>query len=542
MKFPISFLFLWVVFFSFSQAQKPPAFVSKVYDDLYNNLYSTKQLSKPVLQYFHEDKQLIIDYIAASGGENGKIRVGSEFISVLRSFGPDSCNALAFVLGHELAHIFLEQSNIDRVGSGYADKELRKKLKEVKDSAYTCIFERQADEYAIFNAHLGGYKVMHIAEEVLTRIYSHFELKQNLKGYPTLEDRKKIARISSLKMSGLLERFEIANLAFVSGNYHLSAKIYDAILMEGFKSAEIYNNLGLCYLLELLNKKNISRKYDLPIFLDSKTGLTKKRLFRTLTCPSFAGDTSKIEVKKADPFVKEKLLEAIKNFDIAQRFNGYKWSYLNLAIAHFIFELSEEDQENDHLLECEYNLNKIKSLNLPHYATMSGIIAYHKGDTIRSKEEFQKNSDIFPYSKRNLDKLFPKKKQSRYSDLYALEQENPLEEIFNKNLQIDISDIFNFDSVISYDSVSRILPSFSNTKLLTKIVDGKEYKQFIDKRINDDKFYVAINFLHLEDIKESTLISFSDRIFHTNLYRYYIFQNWIIKYDKSDEKTIYLTQ
>ena len=541
MRFLLSILLFSASIYCFSQSQKPPAFVIKVFDDLYNNLHSTKQLSKPVLQYFPENSQLIIDYIPASGGDYGKIRVGSEFITVLRSFGQDSCNALAFVLGHELAHIFLEHSNIESVGSGYADKELRKKLKEVKDSVYTCIFESQADEYAIFNAHLGGYKVMHIAEEVLTRIYSHFGLKQNLRGYPSLEDRKKIVRISSLKMNDLLERFEIANLAFVSGNYQLSTIIFNTILMEGFKSAEIYNNLGLCYLLELLSERNISRKYDLPIFLDSKTALRKTKYYRKLSCVSFDGDTSNVELKEADPLVKEKLLEAIKNFDISQRFNGYKWSYLNLAIAHFIFELSGVENENDHLLECEYYLNKIKNFNLPHYTTMCGIIAYYKGDTIGSKEEFQKNSDIFPYSKRNLNKLFPQIPQSKYRD-YSIKQGNPLEEIFNENLQIDISDIFQFDSIKNYDPVSRILPSFSNTSLLTQIVDGKEYKQYLDKRINGGEFYVAYNFLHLDDIEENTLISFSDRIIHTNLYRYYIFENWIIKYDKSDKKTIYLTQ
>jgi hypothetical protein len=132
MKF-IYTLFVCAIFFnSIGQSEKPPVFVKKVYEDLFKNLYSTKQISKPVLQYFPEDKQLVIDYIPASGGQEGKIRVGSEFVKVLRSFGSDSANALAFVLGHELAHVFLEQSNIDRVGSGYADKELRKKLKEVK--------------------------------------------------------------------------------------------------------------------------------------------------------------------------------------------------------------------------------------------------------------------------------------------------------------------------------------------------------------------------------------------------------------------------
>jgi hypothetical protein len=37
----------------FSEAQtNPPAFVQKVYDDIFKNLLATKQMEKPVLQYF----------------------------------------------------------------------------------------------------------------------------------------------------------------------------------------------------------------------------------------------------------------------------------------------------------------------------------------------------------------------------------------------------------------------------------------------------------------------------------------------------------
>jgi ubiquinone biosynthesis protein UbiJ len=45
---------------------------------------------------------MVIDYLPANGGVEGKIRVGVNFVRVLRSFGADSSNALAFVLGHEM--------------------------------------------------------------------------------------------------------------------------------------------------------------------------------------------------------------------------------------------------------------------------------------------------------------------------------------------------------------------------------------------------------------------------------------------------------
>lgn len=108
MKIILSLIFCANFISAFSQSNEVPAFVKKVYDDLYNNLSITKEVSKPILQYFSEDKEMIIDYIPASGGLDGKIRIGSEFVSVIRSFGADSSNALAFVLGHEMAHILMK--------------------------------------------------------------------------------------------------------------------------------------------------------------------------------------------------------------------------------------------------------------------------------------------------------------------------------------------------------------------------------------------------------------------------------------------------
>lgn len=516
MKYIVSLLYLCVGFSYYSQFQEPPAFVSKVYDDLFKNLYSTKQISKPVLQYFPEDKELVIDYIPASGGQDGKIRVGSEFIKVLRSFGSDSSNALAFVLGHELAHVFLEQSNIDRVGSGYADKELRKKLKEVKDSAYTCIFERQADEQAMFFAHVGGYKVINLAEEVLSKIYTHFKLKPNLKGYPSLEDRKEIARISALKMSALLERFEIANLALVSGNVELSSKIYEAILMEGFKSEEIYNNLGISHLLMVVKSDSIYQQYEWPIYLDSKTKLLSNT---QRASPSFNA--------------KDHLLEAKNNFEQALRFPNYKMGNLNLAIAHLLLVISGEEQERDYLEDCKYFLSKAKSLKLPHAITLEGIILHFEKEFDKSKETFQSNAETFPLSKKNLDKLF-------YKIQPVDDNQNPLNKILNTTL--NLGELFWDIKKFKEDTDTKLLLSFSNTTLYELNDSDLKGIKFKNKSMKDKNMFSFVEWKKgFESITESQMMSFSDQIYYSNLYRYYIYSGWIIRYDANNRKTIYLS-
>jgi hypothetical protein len=514
MRFLYTILLSTIYFHLFGQIEKPPVFVQKVYDDLYKNLYSTKQLSKPILQYFPEDKLLIIDYLPASGGQEGKIRVGSEFVKVLRSFGSDSSNALAFVLGHELAHVFLEQSNIDRVGSGYADKELRNKLKEVKDSAYTCIFERQADEQAMFYAHIGGYKVTHLADEVLSRIYNHFKLKPNLKGYPSLEDRKEIARISALKMTALMDRFEIANLALVSGKYELSSKIYSAIIMEGFKSAELYNNLGISQMLTVIKSDTVFQQYEWPIFLDTKTKLSS----------SLQRDLFGIDVK-------EYLSEALTNFELASKFPNYKMGNLNLSIAHLLFEISEEDKENNHLRKSINYLSELEGSKIPEFITMEGIIQHFEKEFEQSKRTFTSQSENFPIAKRNLDKLF-------YDIKPVDDLQNPLSKMFKS--EVNLVEMF-FERNIQEDSLTKLLTSFSNTKLLKKSNKEMDCIKFDNKSLSI-KFYVAEWKKGFESITETQLISFADQIFHTSMYRYYTYKGWVIKYDMNNRKSIYLTQ
>ena len=507
-------LIMLVTFFAEAQTN-PPAFVQKVYDDIFKNLLATKQIEKPVLQYFPDNQDMVIDYLPANGGVEGKIRVGVNFVRVLRSFGADSSNALAFVLGHEMAHIFLEQSNIDRVGSGYADKEIRKKLKEVKDSAYTSIFERQADEQAIFYAHIGGYNVTRVAEKVLVRIYEQFKLKENLKGYPSLKERKEIVRFSLFKMDALFLRYELANLALVAGEYEHAGKIYTSILTEGFKSAEIYNNLGLCYLLKVIESDSLYQTYEWPLMIDSKTKLTA---------------SSTRDIYSAD--VTENLNAAIANFEAANRFSGYKWGYLNVSIAHLLMEISKEDQENEHLGDCKNFLEKVKNQNIPHYSTMKGIIAHYQGDLEGSKKEFIKNLETFPISKRNLDRLF-----------YGIEkpspQQNPLSALLSTPQ--NLMEIFFDRNNLVRDTTSKILNSFMNTPVDSKKVGDNEYYRF-DDRVKKKKLFFAKYSSGFEGLTETQLISYCEKTFTTNLYRYYTFKDWVIRYDEKNIKTVYLIQ
>jgi hypothetical protein len=497
-----------------SAQSSPPAFAQKVYDDLYANMYATKQILKPKLRYFSDDRKKVVEYFCASDGLESEIQIGVEFINVMRSFGADSSNALAFVLGHEMAHIFLEQSNIYRVGSGYADNQLTRKYNYLaKDTIYSALLESQADEQAIFCAHIGGYKVTHLADEVLKRIYAHFKLNPKLRGYPTLENRLKIARLSVVKLKALLERFEMANLSFVSGKYEISESIYRAIINEGFKSAEIYNNLGLCYLIQVIESDTLFQKYIWPIFLDSRT-----KLQSTSQRASF------------DLNIQEYLNQAILNFESANRFRGYKYSQLNLSITHLIYLISGENDGADHLEEANSALNKFKTLNLPQYSTMNAIILHFSGEYEIAKNEFSLSAENNPISKRNLEKLY-------FADLHVNSNQNPLSKILFSST--NMFDLFLNRTDIVADTTTKYLNSFANTVLDSKFNNGVEIKRFNNKSLQK-KIYISTFNSNFETLTEAQLISFADKIYNTNLYRYYTFNDWVVRYDASNVKTVFL--
>ena len=168
------FLFSIFLFLNSSIAQvSPPLFVTKVHNDIFQSMTNGK-LAKPKL-VVTTDSTKIIFYTP----DFNTITLSEKFIRVMRSFKADSMNAVAHILGHELAHVILQQGDFLKIGSGYADDGFNEKVRkyggELKDSLG--LFERQADEQSIFYAHISGYQTTHVGKRVLEAIYTSFYLK-----------------------------------------------------------------------------------------------------------------------------------------------------------------------------------------------------------------------------------------------------------------------------------------------------------------------------------------------------------------------------
>jgi hypothetical protein len=250
----------------------PPEFAQIVYDDIFNTMNDGKVI-KPKLVVSDEATE-VATYDPT--GSEPLIKLGVNFVQMIQNFGKDSSNALAHVLGHELAHVILRQNDlISKVGSGYASAEFNKKVKKYKKIFQDSLFERQADEYASIYAHIAGYKTTGLGAVLLDSIYKRFQLTDSkLSRYPTIKERKDIVRFSERKMGVLKSFFDASVLCAISENYEMSDALNRAIIQEDFPSREIHNNLGASSLIQAIYLLDtLDFPYDFPVAIDLETRL-----------------------------------------------------------------------------------------------------------------------------------------------------------------------------------------------------------------------------------------------------------------------------
>ena len=276
MKIILIFIFCANIIFGFAQSQEVPSFVKKVYDDIFRSMTNGK-IKKPVLQVIKDSSKII--YYAP---DLNAIFFSEKFTRVMRSFGKDSMNAVAHVLGHELAHVILQQGDFLKLGSGYADVDFNEKLNKyqglLKDSL--ALFEREADENAIFYAHISGYQTTHIAEKVLNLIYINFKLKdKKLKNYPELTERIAMVNSSSKRMDVLLKLYDFGVISAMKGQFDHAIYFFELIQNEHFYSKEIFNNLGTVYLMKVKFMEKDEFPFDLPFQIDCSSSLSQQRDF-----------------------------------------------------------------------------------------------------------------------------------------------------------------------------------------------------------------------------------------------------------------------
>lgn len=249
---------------SFIQAQ--PGFkaaAENVLDKLYN-VNGNKIYPKPAIEIV-SDERSAAQFIRRSN----TIQVGVKIFEVCRVFGKDSLAALAFIIGHEMAHSF--QINTRQTSFLAYDKE---------DGA-NADSEKDADIQGLFNAWLAGYNTSDLLPYIIEGVYVAYDLKgKNLAGYPTLDERKRTAKEVRLIVTELIRMYETGNYLAAIGQYDLAAACFRYVEAR-YKGREVYNNLGVSMVLQAMNisEKNVD-PYIFPLELDCDTRLKKPKADR----------------------------------------------------------------------------------------------------------------------------------------------------------------------------------------------------------------------------------------------------------------------
>lgn len=234
--------------------------------------------------------------------------------------------AVAGLLGHELVHFYEKHQWRSGFAQAYSELEVGRRLRDMVDQDKVNN-ETQADYLGGFLAYSAGYDVFDNRGALLDKIYEQYPFpKVDTTGaYPSLEDRKALAKKSEEKLKDLVSVFEVGNLLTAVGQYEDARAFYRHILID-YQGREIYNNLGVATVLEALEFfPQSERKYRLPLELDMSFGAGGRD-----------GFGNKVERRT------KLLREAILYFNNAIGMDpGYAPAYLNKACAYYMLEDNE---------------------------------------------------------------------------------------------------------------------------------------------------------------------------------------------------------
>lgn len=274
-------------------------------------------------------------YVAWMNGKKGQIGIEEAAYDICVQYGEDSLNAIAALLGHEIIHYYEKHSWGNEFATAFSDLNVSSTVKNnARSQDLKAMNETEADYQGGFLAYSAGYKTFGIMPKVLVDVYTTYDLPREIPGYPSLDDRTKLAVESEMRLEDLISVFETANYMIVLQQYE-SVDQYFAYILKEYQSREIFNNAGVNAVmaaLQLFDEGAEELKYAYPLQLDGQTRMQR---------PKTRGDNYGFAERKAK---REELLKKAQfYFEQAKALDkDYGTALINLAcVSDLIGEYEE---------------------------------------------------------------------------------------------------------------------------------------------------------------------------------------------------------
>ena len=278
---------------------------------VYDRLVQAKgDFRYPIPEFIMSSDERMVAWMNYDGLQIG---LEEKAYDVCQNFGPKGDAAIATLLGHELTHYYEKHAWRRGFAANFQDLEIGVKLDKIRDNVLN---ETQADYLGGFLAYSAGYPVFDQIPEFMANIYQAYGFPDELgDNYPSLSDRQTLAKRSGERMKQLITIFDMANWLNAIGSF-AEAKLYYRYILREYQSRELYNNLGIIYVREALEKftsEEVQFLFPLELDLAAMRGSSRE----------------------VDPARLSLLREAILNFDYAISLDpDYAPAYLNKACAY----------------------------------------------------------------------------------------------------------------------------------------------------------------------------------------------------------------
>lgn len=291
------------------------AIIKEVYDKVFAAMGMVETQPELIL----DDKRAAsVAYLKRNKDGSKTLAVEDKAFDICWSFGDKAKEALAFLIGHELGHFKYNHHWGKDFASSFALADIEDKLSEANDKLGELkYFETQADHSGGISCFLAGYDIRGMGEPLLKKIYTDYNLPAEAPKYPSLNQRITLTQQNDSIVGQLISVYETGTYAMMTGEYAEAIKCFEFVLNKGFKSREIYNNLGVCALLKaiaLIGKDAV--KYVYPIEIDVESRLRDGQ-------KGFSDEQVKLMEKAKEYFTITTHLD-----------KTYSTGFINLACAH----------------------------------------------------------------------------------------------------------------------------------------------------------------------------------------------------------------